>query len=59
MFPFSCFVKPFFSQYMCLLCLHKLLNIVQMILKTAGALVALLLELFGEYGDGEFTWYNG
>lgn len=30
-----------------------------MILKTACALVALFLELFDLYGDGEFTWYNG
>ncbi|XP_024391380.1 protein LAZ1 [Physcomitrium patens] len=30
-----------------------------MILKTACALVALLLDLVNLYGDGEFTWYNG
>jgi len=30
-----------------------------MILKTACALVALLLEVFNMYGDGVFTWYNG
>ena len=32
---------------------------VQMILKTVCALVALLLELFNSYGDGEFDWSNG
>ena len=31
----------------------------QMILKTVCALVALLLELFNSYGDGEFDWSNG
>ena len=30
-----------------------------MILKTVCALVALLLELFNSYGDGEFDWSNG
>ncbi|XP_043706009.1 protein LAZ1 homolog 2 [Telopea speciosissima] len=30
-----------------------------MILKTACAFLALLLELFGVYGDGEFKWYYG
>lgn len=39
--------------------LIKVAENVQMILKTACALVALVLELFSLYGDGEFTWYNG
>lgn len=30
-----------------------------MILKTICALLALVLELFGVYGDGEFKWYYG
>lgn len=30
-----------------------------MILKTVCAFLALLLELFGVYGDGEFKWYYG
>ncbi|KAK8991508.1 hypothetical protein V6N11_062519 [Hibiscus sabdariffa] len=30
-----------------------------MILKTFCALLALLLEVFGVYGDGEFKWYYG
>ncbi|KAJ8476321.1 hypothetical protein OPV22_020048 [Ensete ventricosum] len=30
-----------------------------MILKTLCAFLALLLELFGVYGDGEFKWYYG
>ncbi|CAA0810955.1 Protein LAZ1 homolog 2 [Striga hermonthica] len=30
-----------------------------MILKTVCALLALVLELFGVYGDGEFKWYYG
>ncbi|GAB2267501.1 hypothetical protein Dimus_038670 [Dionaea muscipula] len=30
-----------------------------MILKTFCAFLALLLELFGVYGDGEFKWYYG
>ncbi|KAH0454041.1 hypothetical protein IEQ34_018365 [Dendrobium chrysotoxum] len=30
-----------------------------MILKTLCSFLALLLELFGVYGDGEFKWYNG
>lgn len=30
-----------------------------MILKTACSFLALLLELFGVYGDGEFKWYYG
>ncbi|KAK6236583.1 hypothetical protein SCA6_011920 [Theobroma cacao] len=31
----------------------------QMILKTFCAFLALLLEVFGVYGDGEFKWYYG
>lgn len=31
----------------------------QMILKTLCAFLALLLEIFGVYGDGEFKWYSG
>ncbi|KAG5549194.1 hypothetical protein RHGRI_014531 [Rhododendron griersonianum] len=31
----------------------------QMILKTVCAFLALILELFGVYGDGEFKWYYG
>ncbi|KAI3977109.1 hypothetical protein MKX01_042799 [Papaver californicum] len=30
-----------------------------MILKTVCSLLALILELFGVYGDGEFKWYYG
>ncbi|CDP03061.1 unnamed protein product [Coffea canephora] len=30
-----------------------------MILKTVCAFLALILELFGVYGDGEFKWYYG
>lgn len=30
-----------------------------MILKTFCAFVALVLELFGVYGDGEFKWNKG
>ncbi|KAG6475229.1 protein LAZ1 homolog 2-like [Zingiber officinale] len=30
-----------------------------MILKTLCAFLALLLEIFGAYGDGEFKWYYG
>ncbi|KAL2532684.1 Protein LAZ12 [Abeliophyllum distichum] len=30
-----------------------------MILKTVCAFLALILELFGKYGDGEFKWYYG
>ncbi|XP_019415603.1 PREDICTED: protein LAZ1 homolog 2 isoform X2 [Lupinus angustifolius] len=33
--------------------------IVQMILKTVCAFLALILELCGVYGDGEFKWYYG
>lgn len=30
-----------------------------MILKTFCSFLALVLELFGVYGDGEFKWYYG
>lgn len=30
-----------------------------MILKTLCAFLALVLEIFGVYGDGEFKWYYG
>ncbi|XP_024374814.1 protein LAZ1 isoform X2 [Physcomitrium patens] len=30
-----------------------------MILKTACALIALMLDFVNRYGDGEFTWHNG
>jgi hypothetical protein len=30
-----------------------------MILKTVCAFLAMILELFGVYGDGEFKWYYG
>nr|XP_025688766.1 protein LAZ1 homolog 2 isoform X3 [Arachis hypogaea] len=33
--------------------------LVQMILKTVCAFLALVLELCGVYGDGEFKWYYG
>lgn len=33
--------------------------IAQMILKTFCAFLALVLEIFGVYGDGEFKWYYG
>ncbi|XP_019415604.1 PREDICTED: protein LAZ1 homolog 2 isoform X3 [Lupinus angustifolius] len=34
-------------------------TILQMILKTVCAFLALILELCGVYGDGEFKWYYG
>lgn len=30
-----------------------------MILKTSSAFLALILELFGVYGDGKFKWFYG
>lgn len=48
----------FFIQYLSLL--NSIISwIAQMILKTVCAFLALILELFGVYGDGEFKWYYG
>lgn len=30
-----------------------------MILKTVSAFLALILEIFGVYGDGKFDWHYG
>ncbi|GLT70584.1 hypothetical protein SLA2020_426550 [Shorea laevis] len=42
-----------------LLVIEKFGLVQYMILKTFCAFLALLLELFGVYGDGEFKWYYG
>ncbi|KAF7837544.1 protein LAZ1-like protein 2 isoform X1 [Senna tora] len=42
-----------------LLSIEKFGLVQYMILKTVCAFLALLLELFGVYGDGEFKWYYG
>ncbi|KAG5547007.1 hypothetical protein RHGRI_012887 [Rhododendron griersonianum] len=48
----------FFIQHLSLL--NSIISwIAQMILKTVCAFLALILELFGVYGDGEFKWYYG
>ena len=57
--PFVDSCEAIFASANASIVLTQVANNVQMILKTAGALVALLLEVFGVYGDGEFTWYNG
>ncbi|KAK8509134.1 hypothetical protein V6N13_062188 [Hibiscus sabdariffa] len=56
-----------FSNFFCrpwligkdLLTIEKFGLVQYMILKTFCALLALLLEVFGVYGDGEFKWYYG
>ncbi|KAG5549180.1 hypothetical protein RHGRI_014523 [Rhododendron griersonianum] len=42
-----------------LLTIEKFGLVQYMILKTVCAFLALILELFGVYGDGEFKWYYG
>ncbi|KAK3040342.1 hypothetical protein RJ639_026747 [Escallonia herrerae] len=42
-----------------LLTIEKFGLVQYMILKTVCAFLALVLELFGVYGDGEFKWYYG
>ncbi|XP_044463167.1 protein LAZ1 homolog 2 [Mangifera indica] len=42
-----------------LLSIEKFGLVQYMILKTLCAFLALVLELFGVYGDGEFEWYYG
>lgn len=42
-----------------LLSIEKFGLVQYMILKTLSAFLALVLELFGVYGDGEFKWYYG
>ncbi|KAG5549198.1 hypothetical protein RHGRI_014535 [Rhododendron griersonianum] len=42
-----------------LLSIEKFGLVQYMILKTVCAFLALILELFGVYGDGEFKWYYG
>ncbi|XWS72289.1 hypothetical protein CRYUN_Cryun02cG0027200 [Craigia yunnanensis] len=42
-----------------LLTIEKFGLVQYMILKTLCAFLALLLEVFGVYGDGEFKWYYG
>uniref|UniRef100_A0A7N0UNR5 Protein LAZ1 homolog 2 n=1 Tax=Kalanchoe fedtschenkoi TaxID=63787 RepID=A0A7N0UNR5_KALFE len=42
-----------------LLSIEKFGLVQYMILKTLCAFLALVLELFGVYGDGEFKWYYG
>lgn len=42
-----------------LLAVEKFGLVQYMILKTVCAFLALVLELFGVYGDGEFKWYYG
>ncbi|KAF3439707.1 hypothetical protein FNV43_RR17985 [Rhamnella rubrinervis] len=52
----------FFRPYILgkeLLTIEKFGLVQYMILKTFCAFLALLLELFGVYGDGEFKWYYG
>jgi hypothetical protein len=40
-------------------CHNFVLTKLQMILKTLCAFLALILEPFGAYGDGEFKWNYG
>lgn len=42
-----------------LLAIEKFGLVQYMILKTVCAFLAMILELFGVYGDGEFKWYYG
>jgi len=42
-----------------LLCLKQHFLFIQMILKTICALLAIILELFGVYGEGKFEWTYG
>ncbi|PPD97411.1 hypothetical protein GOBAR_DD05561 [Gossypium barbadense] len=56
------FCNFFFRPYLLgkdLLTIEKFGLVQYMILKTLCAFLALLLEVFGVYGDGEFKWYYG
>ena len=58
LFQLLMFLRVTSYTYICIRCLGEF-KLVQMILKTLCALVALVLELFQRYGDGEFEWYYG